>query len=582
MVYCGSVCQRKHWKGHRPFCAPAAPAIVPFGLPQPCRTENAVSDPGDLPLEDEVLDTPGGVDALAELMDRHMRGAAAGNADSKLVLGHALTWRGTVDTFTKGRKLLAEALRMRHPGAAYELGRLSELGSCGMSQDRVKAASLYHAGFAAGRHVGCAVGLHSLAQNGLSVEGLEAATTRLVELVTAPDILNVVATTGSRSRLGDAIWTAAQALEKSTAAAELTGDTARATLLKTQRSRILDIGSEIGDAYIMCEVAMSLIRPEFGGGVVTLSMGRSARGEALCNQVLASTRASRSCKSRASSLLACAAYTAGDIFAARQCYVSAVHVCRGQEGDVDKHALIWLPTFMFRGLGGPVDTPRATEIMRMGCDRQLGPCLELAAQRATRKDVAADLWQRAAAAKMPLAWSIVHGTTYAEAVAAIGGANVVLTKAAKAVGNETISFGRADALSESTTSTTDELVDRLTAKCGACGCVGAISGASDIPTDPTASFTTAEALRLKSVLGEIFGGRCSGKCADLDTADLERRATAAAATAVPVPPCRAPSVPLSYCQGCKRVFYCSKECQARAWPAHKLGCKLWRKDLSEE
>ena len=30
------------------------------------------------------------------------------------------------------------------------------------------------------------------------------------------------------------------------------------------------------------------------------------------------------------------------------------------------------------------------------------------------------------------------------------------------------------------------------------------------------------------------------------------------------------------CNGCKRVFYCSKECQRKHWKSHKVRCKKWQ------
>ena len=31
--------------------------------------------------------------------------------------------------------------------------------------------------------------------------------------------------------------------------------------------------------------------------------------------------------------------------------------------------------------------------------------------------------------------------------------------------------------------------------------------------------------------------------------------------------------PLRYCEGCKTVLYCSRDCQKTAWPLHKKFCK---------
>uniref|UniRef100_A0A8H8CIC0 MYND-type domain-containing protein n=1 Tax=Psilocybe cubensis TaxID=181762 RepID=A0A8H8CIC0_PSICU len=35
-----------------------------------------------------------------------------------------------------------------------------------------------------------------------------------------------------------------------------------------------------------------------------------------------------------------------------------------------------------------------------------------------------------------------------------------------------------------------------------------------------------------------------------------------------------PGVILSNCGGCKRAWYCSKECQKAAWPTHKIACRI--------
>lgn len=34
-----------------------------------------------------------------------------------------------------------------------------------------------------------------------------------------------------------------------------------------------------------------------------------------------------------------------------------------------------------------------------------------------------------------------------------------------------------------------------------------------------------------------------------------------------------PQTTFKKCSRCKKVYYCSKECQKRHWPTHKLSCK---------
>ena len=36
-----------------------------------------------------------------------------------------------------------------------------------------------------------------------------------------------------------------------------------------------------------------------------------------------------------------------------------------------------------------------------------------------------------------------------------------------------------------------------------------------------------------------------------------------------------PGKPLKLCSGCRRIFYCSKQCQDAHWPQHKAQCRQW-------
>jgi hypothetical protein len=39
---------------------------------------------------------------------------------------------------------------------------------------------------------------------------------------------------------------------------------------------------------------------------------------------------------------------------------------------------------------------------------------------------------------------------------------------------------------------------------------------------------------------------------------------------------------LKTCSKCKVARFCSTECVARAWPAHKPNCRLWRRDDDDD
>ena len=342
--YCGAACQRLHWRAHKPLCAAAAAA--------PARADPA--DPGELPTDEEAADATA---APAQLVVRLMREAATGGTDAQLLMGDYLTSHaGPPAQHAQGRAYLAEALRKGHPGAPYALGRLAEGGAGGVRRDAARAAALYRGGFAATRHVGCAVGLHSLATQGLPEggEGLAAAEARLIALAAAPDTLALAAATGSRSCLGDAMWSAAEALKASAAAA---GAGAEASGLLAARTRALDIGAAAGDPFIMAEVAEALIAPRLSRGVNLLLP--SERGEALCAAVLAAPRAAAGVKSLASSLLGSVAHLAYDAATARRRYLFAVDVCAGQPRAISKWALMHLPMYLFEGLGGPAEPQRA-------------------------------------------------------------------------------------------------------------------------------------------------------------------------------------------------------------------------------
>ena len=217
-------------------------------------------------------------------LKRLLRDCDAGNTDAQLFLGYIYTDSGGTADHAQGKRLLAEAQRKGHPAALYALGRLAESGRGSPRKDPARAAALYSQGFAATRHIGCALGLLAVAQLGPEGgEGLAAAEARLIALATAPGLVALADATGSRSCVSLALWTAGKALRKHATAAHEAGDSARESQLLAERLRVFDAGVEAGDEYMMCKVAKGLVRPKskVGRGLVS-QLGPCARAEALC------------------------------------------------------------------------------------------------------------------------------------------------------------------------------------------------------------------------------------------------------------------------------------------------------------
>jgi hypothetical protein len=330
----------------------------------------------------------------------------------------------------------------------------------------------------------------------------------------------------------------------------------------------------------------------------------SARGEALCAAVLAAPRAAAGVKSLASSLLGLVAHLARDAAAARRRFQFAVDVCGGETRAVSKWALMHLPMYLFEGLGGPAEPQRAERLLAAGCENEVGPCLELAAQRATaagRMDVAAGLWRRAAAQSMVLSWAVVHGVSFEDAQAAIGGEEAGLLRGLRAsgIGGQ----GSAGQLGAMVRSTPQELVDRLMLVCSCCGRVGsacepdaaaagaaaaaapaaaaaaaaggAAEGAPNTPAqDAVLHFLGAFATE-EIAAGRVSEGGAAGSGGGGGGGGALGPASAAAMRRV-LAECareRGPAVLLFYCGRCKRAMYCSEACQARAWAEHKPSCR---------
>ena len=441
-----------------------------------------------------------------------LRLALQGDADGLLMLGynHCMSDESP-QLHEGGRGLIERAAERGHPAAAYALALLHEQGHGGVPINVDKAAELYKEGFDKHRHVGCAVGLHIVSSR-YGGEGRAAALGRIVDLCRSPDLFQVAAATGSRMCLGDALWRAANEAQER-------GDDG-------EYRRFLDLGADSGDGFMMAEIAQCLLRPCIPNGF-HVYLGRSPRGEKLCEEILrvgdTGMRTSKAeDKSRASSLLGSLAKQEGDLAGARRRFLFAVDVCKGDTRDVDKVALVDLMSMLRLGVGGPKDAKRAAEVLRIGCENNVGPCLEFAAQVARKKgdrEAELDLWLRAATlARMPMATAVVGGMSLEEAQDELGHAKCTRGNGSR----EAAQLGAA--LDGQTTTDTASRATALLICCDHCRRVGKVLHAS---------------------------------------VEASAAAEPISSTAVPE---------LFQCSRCKSALYCSLECQKKARKAHKPHC----------
>ena len=409
-----------------------------------------------------------------------------GNADALLAVG--VSGFRALDISDENARLsrgfILEAAAKRHPGASYALGRLCDPTGPHRGTDPHEAARLYLDGYTTTRHVGCAIGLLLLARGGFVSSasgplGVTACEDRVVDLACAADFMKVAELTGSGSSAADTVFEALQIMRDRLLTVR---DTRVLVALSDNIRHLLELGAGLGDIYMMADLAEALVRPSAGGFVVPVLKGGSPnedRAMALCDAVLAKPQhpSNFTPQCKAASLIGSVAEANGDMDRARSFYIKSVRLAfkagPGHSADVaDPYALITVPRFLIEGIGGPRDADLADRVINLGVERGLGPSIELAAQRAAGKgegDVAASLWQRAAAVGMPLAKSVVNGSSSSASLP--GGISVALC-----------SGGR--------TFPVDVAATSAMLRCSACGQIGrlnsSLSGASDASSSSSA------------------------------------------------------------------------------------------------
>jgi len=233
---------------------------------------------------------------------------------------------------------------------------------------------------------------------------------RLINLARRSDLFDIAASTGSQSYLPAVLHVAADMLR----------DKSRPSWSKAnseESTRLLGLGASLNDTIMMAEYACAVLRTNTNDAI---GYKRDALCEDMCIKLLANDSANARSKSIASTLLGGIApdYSAEQ----RERYAFAVEVCGSDIEAIYRMRSSCLPVMLFEGLGGPPDYARGLSTVLIGCQREVGPCLQLEAQRQRHlgnRVAEADLWQRAANRHMPLAMSIVQGISVEAAMRTI-------------------------------------------------------------------------------------------------------------------------------------------------------------------
>ena len=195
---------------------------------------------------------------------------------------------------------------------------------------------------------------------------------------------------------------------------------------------------------------------------------------------------------------------------------------------------------------------------------------------------------------MVLSWAVVHGVTFEESEAVIGGAEAGLLRGLRAsgIGGE----GTSGQLGAMVKNTPQALVDRLMLVCCCCGRVGsaceagaaaATSAAATAAAAPEAAAGgAAEGAPNTPAQDAVLQFLCAFTTESIAAGRAQEGGGAAGAGALGpaskaamrrvLAECareRGPAVLLFYCGRCKRAMYCSEACQKRAWAEHKLSCR---------
>lgn len=490
--------------------------------PAPAAPRMRVTDPMTMPASREE-----GMDVL--------RRAEVGDADAAAFVGY--TWAVSRDPAIarKGLAYATAAAAADHPVGHYTLGRCAEYGHGAVARDLAAAAAHYQAGLPSG-HLGCVWGLYTVARAGHGGgQALVDARDRLMAAVTAADLLDTVAATGSSHNLRDAL------LEGGRLYAEMLNDYFTALGL-------FKLGAERGDPRAALEAANLLTRSGVHSGSwdSTLLGGEGAAPDAeavaLYTQVADAPLASSSSSSSAANQLSPdqraqalaklgLLHWGADKAAAYGYFTRALAVA--DEGGVPPPgpAVVYATRCVLRGLGGAdaSDAALADRLLARGVKLRLGESCVLAAQRqeaAGNRRRAAELWADAARAKMPVALAVTEGLTLAAANARVYGQTMAEAATATGTPDNDREDGAAAAAADGVQAELGHedaalavVVERYAHRCDACGKRGTLS----------------------SSVAEASGGRLPA---------------------------------LRWCGGCSRAMYCCIDCQRGHWRegGHKAEC----------
>ena len=508
------------------------------------------------------------------------REAGLGNPAAMLILGADHIRSGVSRTAKLGYSLLERAEAAGQPAAPYYLGKCHQFGIGGQPVNARKAGAHYARGWLASQHIGCALGIGSLAEAAGDAAALAAHAASLRSLVDRPDIVALAQCSGSVSFLPDALWEVGTSMEANMQ--HMMGQTygssketdAALALYKaetTALARLYRLGADLRDPHMMWKTAVSTLELRTGISGLNLAVpGGSADVRAaleLCTLLVQHPETPPDVMGKALNKLGESRFnsTPPDYPGALRFFERAV--ASGAEA-ADATAVVRLTQMLYEGMGCAPDPVRGRKMMMLGCKMKIGASFMLAAQKyeeeGNRMEAAA-YWKRAADQKMPQAIAVVEGITLEEANRRVFGQFSGLLSSKLVAGKSASSMPP----------TGDAFVERFRVSCAGCGKPGRISDvslASPLSPDTSSQIVGPEDLSALSV--SVLKGRLAAL--RIDTADCTYKADLVAklVEAAGSVEARERALPtLQACGQCKHALYCGRECQTAHWRAHKAECK---------
>ena len=288
----------------------------------------------------------------------------------------------------EGLALLLLADAAGQPGAPYYLGKYTQFGLGILPKDAKLAEAYFRRGWAASSHVGCAVGLFTLADVADDAEALAEHLARLRALVDLPDVVELARANGSVSQLPDALWEVASHIDARLARCGFGSDATDEQLEiicadNAALARLYRLGAELRDPHMMWKTAQTMLESLTGiSGLVIPLEGGGDKPAALklCAAIVSHPKSPTVLVSKALTKLGIARceaeppdYPAGLAF-----FESAVAV---GAGDADGAAVVWLTKMFYQGQGCTADPIRGRNMMMLGCKMKIGSSLLLAEVR---------------------------------------------------------------------------------------------------------------------------------------------------------------------------------------------------------